>query len=119
MKLQTDKETEFLNRNFQKFLRDNNIHFFTMNSGLKASVVERFNRAFKDKMYKYITYKNILCYIDSLPQLVKSYNKTYHRSIRMKPTQVTKSNEADVWHTLYDRKPIRFKLLVGDRVRIS
>ena len=40
-KLQTDQGTEFLNRVFQKFLRDNNIDFFTVNSGLKASVVER------------------------------------------------------------------------------
>ena len=120
--LQTDQGTEFLNRVFQKFLRDNNIEFFTVNSGLKASVVERFNRTFKNKMYKYFTYKNTLCYIDVLPQLVKSYNNTYHRSIKMKPTQVTKANEAKVWHILYGdniHKRIRFKFQVGDRVRIS
>ena len=35
-KLQTDQGTEFLNRVFQKFLRENNINFFTVNSGLKA-----------------------------------------------------------------------------------
>ena len=51
-KLQTDQGTEFLNRVFQKFLRDNNIDFFTIISGLKASVVERFNKTFKNKMYK-------------------------------------------------------------------
>ena len=45
-KLQTDKGTEFLNGVFQKFLRDNNIAFLTVKSGLKASVVERFNRTF-------------------------------------------------------------------------
>ena len=54
-KLQTDQGTEFLNRVFQKSLRENNIDFFTVNSGLKASVVERFNRTFKNKMYKYFT----------------------------------------------------------------
>ena len=59
-KLQTDQGTEFLNRVFQKLLRDNNIDFFTVNSGLKASVVERFNRTFKNKMYKYFTAKNTL-----------------------------------------------------------
>ena len=46
-KLQTDKGTEFLNRNFQSFLKEKNIHFFTTNSKLKASVVERFNRTLK------------------------------------------------------------------------
>ena len=121
-KLQTDQGTEFLNRVFQKFLRENNIDFFTVNSGLKASVVERFNRTFKNKMYKYFTAKNTLTYIDVLPKLVKSYNNTYHRSIKMKPSQVTKSNEGKVWDTLYGNdvdKRVRYKFQVGDRVRIN
>ena len=121
-KLQTDQGTEFLNRVFQKFLRENNIDFFTVNSGLKASVVERFNRTFKNKMYKYFTAKNTLTYIDVLPKLVKSYNNTYHRRIKMKPSQVTKANEAKVWDTLYGNdvdKRVRYKFQVGDRVRIS
>ena len=42
-----------------------------------------------------------LSYIDVLPKLVKSYNNTYHRSIKMKPSQVTKSNEAKVWDTVW------------------
>lgn len=121
-KLQTDQGTEFLNRLFQNFLREKNIDFFTVNSGLKASVVERFNRTFKNKMYKYFTAKNTLTYIDVVPQLVKSYNNTYHRSIKMKPTQVTKASEAKVWETLYGDdvdKRVQFKFQVGDRVRIS
>ena len=121
-KLQTDQGTEFLNRVFQKFLRDNNIDFFTVNSGLKASVVEGFNRTFKNKMYKYLTAKNTLTYINVLSKLVSSYNNTYHRSIKMKPSQVTKKNEAKVWDTLYGddvQKPVRYKFKVGDRVRIS
>ena len=69
-KLQTDQGTEFLNRLFQNFLREKNIDFFTVNSGLKASVVERFNRTFKNKMYKYFTAKKLLltsmCYLSWL-----------------------------------------------------
>ena len=74
--LQTDQGTEFLNRVLQKFLRDNSIDIFTVNSGLKASVVERFNGVFKNKMYKYLTAKNTLTYVNVLPQLVSSYNNT-------------------------------------------
>ena len=121
-KLQTDQGTEFLNRVFQKFLRENNIEFFTVNSGLKASVVEHFNRTFKNKMYNYFAAKNTLTYIDVLPKLVKSYNNTYHCSIKMKPSQVAKANEEKVWETLYGNdmdKRVRFKFQVGDRIRIS
>ena len=121
-KLQTDQGTELLNHLFQKFLRENNIDFFTVNSGLKASVVERFNGTFKNKMYKYFTAKNTLTYIDVLPKLVKSYNDTYHRSIEMKPSQVTKSNEVKVWDTLYGNdvdKRVRYEFQMGDRVTIS
>ena len=82
-------------------VRENNIEFFTVKSGLKASVVERFNRTFKNKMYKYFTAKTTLTYIDVLSKLVKSYNNTYHRSIKMKPTHVTEANEGKVWDTLY------------------
>ena len=78
--------------------------FFTVNSGFKASVMERFNRTFKKKMYKYFTAKNTLTYIDVLPKLVKSYSNTYHRSIKMKPSQLTKSNEAKVWDTVWQRR---------------
>ena len=102
---------------FQKFLRDNNIDFFTVNSGLKASVVERFNQTFKNKMYKYLTAKNTLTYINVLPQLASSYNNIYHRSIKMKPSQVTKTNEAQVWILCV---ATMFKSLCDlNRVRIS
>ena len=63
-------------------------------------------------MYKYFTAKNTLTYVDILPQLVSSYNNTYHRSIKMKPRQVTKANEAKVWNTLYGSdvdKRVQFK----------
>jgi len=43
LKLQTNQGREFTNRVFQKFLKDENISFFsTFNADTKASVVERF-----------------------------------------------------------------------------
>jgi transposase InsO family protein len=48
IRLQTDKGTEFTNRVFQKFLKENDAHFFTTyNEETKASIVERFNRTLK------------------------------------------------------------------------
>ena len=80
-KLQTDKGTEFLNHNFQSLLIENSIHFFTTNSELKASVVERFNRTLKTRMWKYFTAKNSRVYIDILQDIIHGYNNSYHRSI--------------------------------------
>ena len=110
--LQTDQGTEFLNRVYQKFLRINK----------KALVVERFNRTFKNKIYKYFTAKDPLSYINLLPQLVSSYSNTCHRGIKMKPSQVTKASKAKVWDTLYGngvQKRARFTFQVGDRVSFS
>ena len=61
-------------------------------------------------------------YIDMLPDLVYSYNHSVHRSIKMKPTDVTADNEKQVWHTLYDHDEVthvKYKFKIGDQVRIS
>ena len=58
LKLQTDKGTEFLNKPFQKFLKEEGVEFFTTeNEDIKASVVERFNRTIKEKLWRYFTKK--------------------------------------------------------------
>lgn len=124
IKLQTDKGTEFTNAPFQKFLAKNDVAFFTANNNVKASVVERFNRTLKTKMWKYFTHKNTRKYIDVLPKLLNSYNNTFHKSIKMTPNSVKPSNVIDVHQNLYpedfDKKEkAKFKFNVGDKVRIS
>ena len=73
-------------------------------------------------MWKYFTFKFTLRYVDVLPSLLKSYNHTKHRSIRLQPSHVTKSNENQVWNNLYGslvRRPVHFKFQINDSVRIS
>ena len=122
-KLQTDKGTEFLNRNFQSFLKEKNIHFFTTNSELKASVVERFNRTLKTRMWKYFTAKNTRVYIDILQDIVHAHNNSYHRSIGQALSSVSLLNVGQVRRKLYGKswtKPMRkFKFKSGDQVRFS
>ncbi|CAB4000451.1 uncharacterized transposon-derived [Paramuricea clavata] len=89
----TDKGTEFMNRKFQAFLKKHNIRFFTTQNETKASIVDRFNRTLKTKMWKYFTAKNTLKYVDILQKL-KLYGE-----------------QSD--------KPVRFKFNIGDQVRIS
>jgi len=119
--LQSDKGTEFLNSTFQAMLHRHGIHFYTSeNEDLKASVVERFNRTLKTKMFRYFTHANTRRYLDVLDDLMYSYNNTYHRSIGMSPAEVGSHNEEEVRARLYPPKPKshKWKLVVGDRVRI-
>lgn len=123
--LQTDKGAEFINRNFQTFLKKRRVHFFTTeNEDVKASIVERFNRTLKSRMWRYFTRQNGSppCYVRILPDLVRSYNASYHRSIKMAPNQVDRLNAEKVWHNLYSTTkgtstPPAFQ--PGNRVRIS
>ena len=92
--LQTDKGTEFKNKEFQNFLKTKKIHFFTTkNPETKASIVERFQRTLKTCMWKYFTHHRTLKYVDILPKLVHSYNHAYHRNIKCAPVSVTLKNE--------------------------
>ena len=118
--VQSDKGTEFLNSTFQSTLRRYGIKFYTSeNEDLKASVVERFNRTLKQKMFRYFTAKRTRPYVDVLLDLVH-YNNTYNRSIGVAPSEVTTDNEDQVRARLYPPKPktLNSKFKVGDKVRI-
>ena len=68
----------------------------------KDSVVECLVRTLKTRMWRYFTGNKTVKYIEMLPDLVYSYNHSVHRSIKIKPANVTARNEKKVWHTLYD-----------------
>lgn len=126
--LQTDKGGEFLNQPFKNLMVERNINFFTsQNEETKAAFVERLQRTYKSKMYRYFTDRNTLRYADVLDDLTHSYNNTYHTSIGMSPAEVDKKNESAVRRRLCDkwRKASRIRekkkktFQEGDKVRIS
>jgi len=120
-KIHTDRGSEFINKKFQSFLKEKGIGFYHTFNETKASVVERFNRTLKQRMYRYFTWKGTLKYIDVLDDLLSSYNRSYHRSIKRSPSSVNKKNEKDVWMTLYANQPPKrgYAFELGDEVRIS
>jgi transposase InsO family protein len=121
-KLQTDQDKAFLSRTFQNLLKKYNIKFFYSYSDLKAQIVERLIRTIKTKLYKYFTANNTFKFIDVLPEIINTYNKSYHRSIRMAPNKVTLQNQSDVWYTLYSPDKLTRRnrdLKLNDKVRIS
>ena len=122
-RLQTDKGTEFTNRKFQSWLKQNGVDFFTTeNEDIKASIVERFNRTLKSKLWRYFTKHDTLHFLDILQDMVSVYNCTPHRSIGMAPLDVNNKTAGLVWYRLYADSLADYKipeLQVGDSVRIS
>ena len=104
-KISVDKESEFYNNSFKKWLQDNNIIMYSTNNERKPVIAERFIRTLKKKIYKYMTSISKNVYIDKLDDIVKEYNNTYHTSIKMKPVMVK------IIHILMLKKKLIIKIL--------
>lgn len=118
---QTDAGKEFFNAEFSGLMKRRGINHYATYSNLKASIVERVNRTIKNKMWKRFSLQGTYKWVSMLPELIRDYNHTMHRTIGMKPAEVTKKDERrlkkDVYTYIKQVAPAHFK--VGDHVRIS
>ena len=55
----------------------------------KSVAAERFIRTSKNKIFKHMTAISKNIYFDVLDHIVNKYNNTVHRTIKMKPIDVT------------------------------
>lgn len=122
--LNTDKGTEFVNSTFQALMKKEGINFYTaQNPDTKACFAERAIRTIKEKMHRYLTYRNTNRYIDHLSDFVQSYNNTVHSATGVKPSLVTADNEDEVRRRLHQHDDheaaTTAKYSVGDQVRIT
>ena len=115
-KIWVDKGGEFYKNFFKRFLRINNIDMCSTHNEGKSVVAERFFRTLKNKIFKHIIVISKNVYFDVLDDIVKKYSNTVHRTIKMKPIDVT-SDSYPEYNEDSNRKDLKFK--VGDRVRIS
>ena len=104
LRLQTDKGSEFYNKSFQEYLKQQKINHFNTQSDTKAT----------------------LKYLDFLPDLVKGYNASVHNATGVAPKNVTMYNDGKVWKKLYSkklfgasRKSRKSTLKAGDKVMLS
>ena len=92
-------------------LGKNNVHLYSNENEEKSSIVERWNRTIKRNMWKFFSANNTMNYIDILPNLIKKYNNTYHRSIKCTPAFArTASSHQHVYDTLYNRREGNIKV---------
>ena len=117
----SDQESSFFSKEMLKFFEDHNIKIYYTHSNLKAVVIERFNRSLRELMMKKFVKSNNTVWYNILPELMKTYNNRYHRTIKMKPIDVNKTNEKYIKNNFYtydmtNKKP---KFKINDIVRIS
>ena len=104
-----------------KYFENHNIKIYYTHSNLKAVIIERFNRSLRELMMKAFVKNNNNIWYNILPKLIKTYNNRYHRTIKMKPININKSNEKHIKNSVYNynitnKKP---KYKINDLVRIS
>ena len=100
--VQTDQGKEFYNRGVQAWFKKQEWHHFSTYGYSKASVVERWHRTLKQRMYPYFTAHNTLRYVNVLQPLIHTYNHAHHRSIGM--AQVTPNTVPEVWDRLFGQR---------------
>ena len=126
LKFTSDVGSGFNNKYLRKYMKDNDVYYFTTQNRPKANYVERVQKTIKVMMYRMMRKNRSYRYIDQLQNIVSSYNASPHRSLGyLAPNEVTKQNEADIFAYMYLRKPTKFQkkkqynLKRGDLVRIT
>ena len=123
--LQTDRGKEFVGSILQKFFKENNTIFRVVTNPDVKVAVERFIRTTKDRVYRYLTYKNTYRHIDILQKLITVYKKTRHSTIKMAPATVTIYNAHIARKYLVERASLKQvyrktpKYKIDDNERIS
>ena len=130
--LRSDAAKDFTSEHFQEYLKSKDIVHIVTHSEKQANYVERFIKTLKSKIFRYMIEKNSAKYIDILPKIVDSYNRTWHSGIRSEPINVNKQNEKRLWWQMYwpkepydeklkekKKRGIPYVFKVGDRVRTT
>lgn len=121
--LQTDDGGEFFSKTTQNLFKEFHIRHYSSYSIKKASVVERFNRSVRARMWKLFSMQGNYKWLKILPKIVDDYNNTLHSKIKMRPIDVKKEHEKLLLRTVYQKnqtiEPIRTRFKIGDVVRIS
>lgn len=119
--IQSDDGREFYNKDFKSLMDRYGVNHYSTYTHLKASIVERFNRTIKGWMWKRFSEQGNYKWLHLLPELVQRYNSRTHRTIKMRPKDVTKNDESHLLTEFNKRREPRKKpkFSVNDVVRIS
>ena len=94
-KIWVHQGSEFYNNSFKVFLKIDNIEMHSIYNEGKSVLAERFIGTLKNKIFKHMTAISKNVYFDLLDDIVDKYNEAVHRSIIMKPIDVTDDSYAE------------------------
>lgn len=128
--LHTDRGKEFYNHHFQTLMKKHGINHYSTGSKMKASIVERLNRTIMNKIWRQFSLQGSNKWLNNLQPVIDEYNSSHHRTIQMRPCDVTKSNEKELLKSVYNPRthiPLNLinniikksKFQTDDYVRIS
>lgn len=115
--IQSDQGTEFYNRYFTALMKQYHINHYSTFSTKKAAIVERVIRTLKNWLYKEFSANGQYKWLTILSQITQKYNNSFHRTIGMKPADVTPYTQLSVYN--YPKVAPKSKFHIGDIVRIS
>ena len=124
-RLNTDRGSEMICKQFKVFLKKENIHHYLAYSLRKCPVVERFNLSIQMLLYKIMAKNNSLEWVKYIDQAMKIYLSRKHRTIAMSPYEGDKAENEDEIRQQYLKRYIKSnikrkkpKYSIGDTVRI-
>ena len=111
-KIWVDQGSTFYNNLFLKrFFKTNNIEMYSTYGEGKSVVAERFIRTLKNKIFKHMTAISKNVYFDVLDDIANKYNNTVHRTMKIKPIDVTSDSYAEYNEDCNKNEP-KFKLAI-------
>ena len=124
-RLNSDRGSELICKQFEDFLKEKGIYHYLAYSVRKCPVVERFNLTIQKLLYKMMAKNNTLEWVKYIDSAMKIYLNRIHRTIKMSPLDgEKKENQKKLRLTYYKRyreagrKRKKPKYKVGDTVRI-
>lgn len=107
-------------------MKEKSIKMYNVHSTIKSSMSERLIRNIKNRLWIQMDYAGNRSWIKYIDKVVDEYNHTKHSKIKMRPIDVNKHNEKEIFEKYYNidkldrnkyHKKVTFKL--NDPVRIS
>lgn len=119
--LQTDFGGEYMGIKFQNLMKKYGINHYQSFTSIKASFAERQIRTLRERMGILFTLNGNFNWVKIIDKIVEDYNNTKHSTIKMKPVEVSKSNENFLLKNVYNikEKLDKPKFKIGDFVRLS